>query len=73
MEEIGARERGNGVDYDATIVEAKGRLESYIASSDERKKILFAKMGITKAALEKVVTQTIKAKEKALKAKSKFW
>ena len=62
------RERGSSVDYDALIAEANGRLESYINSSDEEK-ILFAKMGITRAALEKAVTQAIKAKEKALKAK----
>lgn len=37
------RERGNSVDYDAAIVEAKERLESYIVSSDDEK-ILFAKM-----------------------------
>ena len=45
------RERGS-VDYDAAIEEAKGRLESYIASSDEEK-VLFAKMGVTRAALER--------------------
>ena len=61
------RERSS-VDYDAAIAEAKGRLESYIASSDEEK-VLFAKIGVTRAALEKVVTQAIKAKEKSEKAK----
>ena len=62
------RERGSSVDYDAAIEEANGRLEAYVASSDEEK-VLFAKMGVTRAALEKAVTQAIKAKEKSEKAK----
>ena len=62
------RERGSSVDYDAAIEEAKGRLEAYVASSDEEK-ILFAKMGVTRVALEKVVKAAEKAKEKAEKAK----
>lgn len=61
------RERAS-IDYDAAIVEAKERLESYINSSDEEKK-LFEKMGITRTALEKVVKVAEKAKEKAEKAK----
>ena len=62
------RERGSSVDHDALIAEANERLESYIASSDEEK-LLFAKMGVTRAALEKVVKQAIKAKEKYENAK----
>lgn len=61
------RERAS-VDYDAAIVEAKERLESYIYSSDEEKRI-FAKMKITREMLEKAVKVAEKAKEKALKAK----
>ena len=49
-------------------MEVKGRLEAYIASSDEEK-LLFAKMGVTRAALEKAVKAAEKAKEKAEKAK----
>ena len=62
------RERGSSVDYDALIAEAKGRLEAYVASSDEEK-VLYERMGITRAALEKVVKAAKKAKEKAKKAK----
>ena len=62
------RERGSSVDYDAAIEEAKGRLESYIASSDEEK-ALFAKMGVTRGALEKAVKAAEKAKEKSEKTK----
>ena len=61
------RERGS-VDYDAAIAEAKGRLELYIASSDEER-VSFAKMGVTRAVLEKVVKAAEKAKEKAEKVK----
>ena len=61
------RERAS-VDYDAAIVEAKERLESYIYSSDEEKRI-FAKMKITREMLEKAVKVAEKAKEKALKTK----
>ena len=45
------RERGS-VDYDAAIAEAEGRLELYIASSDEEK-ASYAKMGVTRGVLEK--------------------
>ena len=62
------RERGSSIDHDAAIEEAKGRLESYIASSDEEK-LLFAKMGVSLSALEKAVKAAEKAKEKAEKAK----
>ena len=62
------RERGSSIDHDTLIAEANGRLESYIASSDEEK-ILLEKMGVTKAILKKAVTQAIKAKEKSEKTK----
>ena len=62
------RERGSSVDYDALIAEAKGRLDSYINSSDEEKK-LYEKMKITREMLEKAVKVAEKAKERAMKAK----
>ena len=62
------RERGSSVDYDAVIVEAKERLETYVNSSEEEK-LLFDKMKITREMLEKAVKVAEKTKEKALKAK----
>jgi hypothetical protein len=61
------RERGSSVDHDALVAEAKERLDSYINSSEEEKK-LYEKMKITREMLEKAVKVAIKAKERALKA-----
>lgn len=61
------RERAS-VDYDAAIEEAKERLDSYINSSEEEKRI-FSKMKITREILEKAVKVAEKAKERAIKAK----